>query len=145
MVEVQTEAVYLLDKDQFACYWSQIESCLDNTDFSHWYTKDWLQEAVREGLVQVWVLSDGIVRLVVFSQMVYYPGGTTFQIFWGYGVELDRFLTERHETMDILAKAMKAERIEIVGRKGWIRKMARYGFEKEAYIISRPVDKKRSH
>lgn len=140
-----TDAIYLLNWEQFSFYWLQIEERLDKTDFGSFYTKEWLKKSVAEGSVHVWVLSDGVIRLVVFSQLVAYPRGLTIQLFWGYGTGLDQFLDRGNTLMDKVAEVMKAEWIEIVGRKGWVRRMKRYGFETETYIISRPAGKIRSH
>lgn len=145
LMEKEKEAIYLLNWDQFSFYWSQIEECIDKTDFNHYYTKEWLRKAVEKREVYVWVLADGAIRLVVFSQMVPYPRGLTLQLFWGYGSGLEQFLEQANGLMDKVAEIMKAEQIEIVGRKGWVRKMKRFGFEVETYIISRPIKRTRSH
>lgn len=141
----EQNAIYLLNGEQFDHYWPQIEECLNKTDFGHYHTKEWLREAVKVGHVHVWILSDGMIRVIVFSEMIQYPIGLTIRIFWGYGAGLDQFLENANDMMDLVAGVMKAKRIEIVGRKGWMRKMRRFGFETETYIIGRAVREKRSN
>lgn len=140
------EAIYLLSWPQFTFYWSQIEQCLATTDFDQFYTRDWLLSNVQGGGIQVWALSDGTtIRLVVFTRCYDSPRGKVLQLFWGAGEDLDRFLDMANETMDRVAGVLQAEIVEITGRRGWIRKMRKYGFEVQNYTISRPVGRGRTH
>jgi hypothetical protein len=142
MMEPTQESVYLLDWAQFTFYWDGISKCLDETDFGTYYTKEWLMEQVRLGYIQVWALSDGMIRLMIFSRIFEYPKAKVIQIFWGYGCDLDKFLEVANSAMDKAAAAIGADRIEIFGRPGWARKMKKLGFEREWYVIGRPIEKR---
>jgi hypothetical protein len=139
----KVEQIHLLSWPQFSHYWDQIAACLGTTDFDQYYSREWLLQSVQGGSVQVWALSDGTIRLVVFTRLYDCPRGKVLQLFWGAGQDLDRFLDMANETMDRVAGVLQATIIEIIGRRGWVRKMRKYGFETEMYTISRPVGRGR--
>lgn len=143
--EIEESAIYMLTWEQWSHYWGQIEECIDETDFGQYYTKDWLNDAVYRSHVQAWVLSDGTIRLVCFTRILMYPKDKVLQLFWAYGRGMDTALEMANEIMDRAAVVMEATRIEIVGRAGWWKKMRRFGFDRDWWTISRPVNVQRGH
>ena len=140
--------MYLLDWEQFTHYWGNgIGDALKNSDFYDYYTEQWLFSSVFTKNVQIFVLSDGAIKVVFFTQILDYPKCKALRCFWGYGCELDKFLPLANERLEDMARLCDADRIELVGRPGWFRKLRYHlpGIKEGWCTVWRDVERKRSH
>jgi len=120
------ESMYLLNWEQFTRYWENIGAALRAMDFYDYYTDEWLFNGVYTNQVQVFVLTDGAIRIVLFTQLLEYPKCKVLRLFWGYGCEIERFLKLINERLDDVARIYGATRIEVCGRPGWYRLLRRH-------------------
>ena len=142
------EAMYLLNWEQFTHYWLEdIHPSLKSTDFYDYYTEEWLFAGVQSGNIQVFVLSDGAIKVVFFTQVIQYPKIKVIRCFWGYGCELDRFLILANDKLEEMARFVGATRLELNGRPGWFRKLRKYlpGMNEGWCTVWRDIERKRSH
>jgi hypothetical protein len=139
------EEIYKLNWEQFSHYWKDIEPALKATDFYDYYDDDWLFNGVLKGEIQVFVLSDGQIKMVVFTHLVQYPKHKVVSCFWGFGREFDKFAALADARLEYIAHVCEADRIEIIGRPGWFRKMRPLGWRQGWCTVWRDVPPKRSH
>jgi hypothetical protein len=147
LIEPSNGAMYMLSWEQFSHYWGDIELNLKDTDFHDFYTDEWLFNGVLNREIQVFVLSDGAIRIIFFTQVINYPKNRAIRCFWGYGCELEKFLAVANERLDDMARLMKADRVELVGRPGWFRYLRRKlpGIHEGWCTVWREVGSVRSH
>lgn len=148
MVETLTSReMYLLNWEQFSHYWGTgIQDALRMTDFYEYYTDEWLFDGVLKGNIQVFVLSDGVIKAIFFTQIVEYPGHTVIRCFWGCGA-VEKFIAIANERLEEMAQVAGADRIELVGRWGWYRMLKKIIPEVEhgPCTVWRPVKPQRRH
>ena len=90
---------------------------------------------IENGVVLPLLIKEGEDLLsVVTLEIVHKPLKKMVYIMTAGGEELDMWLDEVLRVTEILAKEQKADSIYINGRKGWLRKLDKYGYD-HAYTV----------
>lgn len=105
------------------------------------WTLDYLYFAAQDGRVQFWGLGhEPKIEFVVMTQVAVYPAARTLQIVLALG---EGVLKEVKELLDITLDRFGAlhgcTEIEVIGREGWKRELAAYGFKQKFVVLSRPI------
>lgn len=132
--------------EQFLHYWPELQRELDLVKFmwEPWWTKDSIFLAVMSGRWQVWAAGhDGIPHFFLVTQLSYYPAGTILQSTLMFGNSLDESIDAMWAVIEQFARQQGCSRVEIVGRKGWERKLARYGLRPFGVALSCTVSELR--
>lgn len=125
-----TRTLYLLKEEQINFYWEKISEELRRTTLYEYWTEQQLLQAVQQGAMQCWALSDGTIKLILLSDIVRYSSGLRCLRFVGcVGEELDEFLPTIASCFRKVVKQLECHRIEVVGRRGWERKLRPLGFK----------------
>lgn len=133
----------LFSPDDVARHWLSIENSLDRIPHTWKHTtKDRLKHQLLSGELQAWAVADPKkLEMMVLTQIA--DGALQVILAWGDKI-LDAALPLLDAGFDEFARNLDLERIEIVGRKGWERKLKPLGFKFERVILSRPVVEKRT-
>lgn len=116
--------------ERFCDLWSQIQRELDQVPhvWEPWYTKQSIWMSVQSGQWQVWGAGhDGSVRLVLFTQIAFYPAAKVLQGIILLGNSFDESVDALWASLEHFARQESCERVEVVARKGFERKLSKYG------------------
>jgi len=145
LMEVREKSGYftgLLNDEEFEHYWPHIEKMMDFVPHT-WedLTKDGVVERVLNHNLQVWIVGGADVEMVLFTQIATFETGKVLQIFWGAGIGevYEKAGDAVDAAMEYFAKTQNCKRIDVIGRFGWERILAKRGFKRKAIILSRPV------
>ena len=98
------KSVFLLSPDQIDFHWANIQelmkSCPGYYDF---YTPDWTYSAAKNGDLQLWGLSDGMIRGIIVSQILVFPAQKVFEIIGAAGIGMLEFLDEMEKVFEYIA------------------------------------------
>lgn len=138
----------LMPTELLDLFWPNIEVMLDRLPHT-WegWTKQSLYEAAAAGNIQVWICAkDGQVRFVVFTKIALYPAFRSLEAFWGAGIGM---LPHAGPTLEAVLEEFAAAHhcafFDIVGRQGWEKVVAEWGFRRYATIFRRPVLDRSAH
>lgn len=93
---------------------------------------------------QLWAaILDGKCVAVLVTGITQYPGRKVCQAQYCGGSRLDDWLPEILETVERWAGQIGCSALEVVGRRGWVRKFAPYGFSHERVYIEREIPHER--
>lgn len=142
------QRVGLLGPSEFHLCWESILQSLEAIPhFWEYYTKEWFYERVCQGSIQVWAIgSEKKVDMIVTTEIVQYPAMKVFRLMGASGKGLDLYAEKLHDIFDGFAAMQDCQRVEFVGRRGWLKKFGPFWGSTYDYIVmSRPVGFKRSH
>tara|TARA_R110000787_G_scaffold102309_4_gene208315 strand:+ start:95 stop:526 length:432 start_codon:yes stop_codon:yes gene_type:complete len=104
------------------------------------YEKQDIVEGVENKLFDLWIpinkeTSD--INGVVITQFTVYPRKKVFTILLCCGDHLNKWYSPMFEMLSSFAQLNKCDLAEVVGRKGWVRKLKDDGFKQSVWIVER--------
>lgn len=133
----------LLSWDQFEQFWPGISEMMDKIPHT-WedLTKESIYARTENSSLQVWGVGCGdALLMVLFSQIAVFASGRALQIIWGAGQ--GRVFESAGDVVDAamesFAKDQHCSRIDVIGRGGWEKVLAKRGFKRSAVVLSRRV------
>lgn len=133
--------------DEFTVYWPFIEIELDRVPhiWEPWWSKEDLYVGVISGRFQLWGAgTKTAIQIMVFTQVAEFPAGPILQGVIVVGNSLEENLPVLAGAMENFARIMQCKRFEIHGRRGWGRKLKRYG-PRETCVLSFPISLERAN
>ena len=129
----------LFSQEKAAHYWPMIEEELIKVDhlWSHRWTLESIRQSIEIGQTQVWGFgSDETIHFVMLTQIDIYPAAKVLRIFLALGTlgKEDEFMNSAYDVVESFAKACGCVEIEVTGRLGWAKKLARFG-PRRAYAV----------
>ena len=104
------------------------------------FTAQEIQAAVYNGHMQLWGCGPRPdATLMLLTNFAFYPSKKVFQVGWGAGTFKDAMLPVLDATLNNFAAMHGCEVIEIHGRAGWMKKLAKIGFKQSKVVLSRQV------
>lgn len=122
-------------------YWPHIWKQMQTVPhtWTHW-TPDFIYSACRDGTFQVWGAgTPEKIKLIVFTQLVFYPIGKVMQTVWAGGNSLDECLPILVATLERFGSMNDCKFSEVVGRPGWGPKLKGYGYKERTVIFAKPL------
>jgi hypothetical protein len=95
--------------------------------------------------LQIWGLSDGVIRGLVISQIVNFPRQRVFEVLGAAGVELLNYFDEMEEIFEFIAEDSGCQTMQARVRPGIERLLKKKKVLKRAVWIYRQVGKRREH
>jgi hypothetical protein len=101
-----------------------------------------IYKLVRMQRMQLWLVMDVINEVpmreillgVIVTEVIDYPSTSSLRIVALGGERFSEWEVQADDLLVDFARRNNLDRIEIVGRKGWVRKLSKLGYE-EAYTI----------
>jgi hypothetical protein len=89
-----------------------------------------MKQLIADGLCQLWLIGEvGIMALACVTRVAEYPSGKrVLNIVALGGKGFDRW-AEEIETLKRFARENDCGSLEFIGRRGWLKKMTKFGFE----------------
>ncbi len=96
-------------------------------------TPEQVRDGIASGDMQLAVFENGSAYLALVTDGVTYPNGRkTMRILHAGGCGLDAVLADGMAMIQEAAKRSGCCAVELIGRDGWLKKLAAYGFRKKA-------------
>lgn len=140
-------SVELLEGAQFDKFWPNIDAMMRKVP--HTWDRNMTPESVyaraKNNTLQVWAGGkQQKAQFVFFSQVAVHPVGNNLEVFWGCGEGgLEGGLDVIDAAMDVFARAHQCKEVMVIGRRGWVRRFAPWGFKEIGVVLSKPVPEKR--
>jgi hypothetical protein len=137
----KVKEIYLLQGAQIEHYWDDIALALQTVPgFYDFYTSEWAYERAKTGHLQVWALSDGVIRAIVLTQLLTFPVQQVFEIMAATGVQLLSFVEEMQEVFERFAKQNNCNSFSIRARPGMARLLKKkFAFDEVSVTLRRFV------
>jgi hypothetical protein len=85
--------------------------------------------------MQLWGIHDGDLKAVFTTQIVNYQREKRLRLVMIGGHEVDRWEQITSEAMDKFAKENDCSGIELWGRRGWVKRLKKYGYEEYETVV----------
>lgn len=132
--------------EEFVRYWPDIQREMDKVPhiWETWWTKEHIFHSVMCGQFQVWAAGhDGSVRMFLVTQIANYPAARILTSILMLGNSLDASIDALWAALEQFARQQECDRVEVVGRKGFERKLAKYGLRPQSIVLGCPVSQLR--
>lgn len=130
----------LLSTEQFLHYWPEILPNLKAVPyFLEYCTVEWVLEQTLKGHLQFWALSDGSVRGIIMTRVQVTPAQRVLQLTLAFGNDFEEYIELAETTLFRFAQMMECTRMELIGRKGWRRKLRRFNPDFCYEVLSKAV------
>jgi hypothetical protein len=117
--ESRQKSVFLMNPEQIDDHWANIQILMGTCPgFYDFYTPEWTYEAAKRGDIQLWALSDGVIRAIVVTQILVFPAQKVFEIIGAAGIGLLEFFDEMERVFDFIAADAGCKTITTRCRKG---------------------------
>lgn len=90
---------------------------------------------IREKKMQLWGIHDGGLKAVMVTEVVEYPKAKRVRVVLIGGYEMDAWLPLVIDSLDRFKDQVGADGIEILGRRGWVRELAKYGYQEYETVV----------
>lgn len=125
-----------ISPEEWVVYWPNVSKELDTIPqwWEPYWTKDFINHAVLTQGWQAWGFGDlNTVNLIVFTQLITYPGAKVLQMVLAFGNSLAACAPLVEATLERFAVETRSQYAEIVGREGWVEYFPR--FRKVAVVL----------
>jgi hypothetical protein len=89
---------------------------------------DDIYQAIKAKDMQLWGIHDGELKAVMVTEIIIYPKLKRLRVVLNGGILIDTWLDVVMETLDRFKEAHGCKDVEILGRRGWVKKLAKYGY-----------------
>jgi hypothetical protein len=133
--------VFLMSMDQIDHYWPDIVRVLGEVPgYYDFFTTEWTYSRAREGALQIWGFTDGMIQGIACTQILVFPAQKAFEILAAGGPGMLDFIDEMDTVFQRLAREAKCNTLIARVRPGLVRKLARNkGTEVGAVWLYKPV------
>lgn len=132
--------IVLMNSAQIDWHWESIcEALAEVPNFYDFYDQAWAYREAKMGLLQVWALSDGMIRGIVLTRMLVYPRQKVLEIMAMAGEGMLEYFETLEDVLERFAAAGECKTISCLTRPGIARKTRRHMGEVKASVVFRPV------
>lgn len=127
--------------EEFLAFWPKLEKELDRIPHTwrHW-TKDYLQQAVLNNVVQVWGIGPPPnAILILFTQVSIFPAMRVLNVSLALGSLEDDMLPLLDATFVNYARLNDCREVEVRGRMGWDPHLKGVGYKRTDMVWTREV------
>ena len=106
------------------------------------YAREDILEGIENRILDLWVpinVEKNTVDGVVVTQFTVYPRKKVFTILLCCGDYLSEWYSPLFELLYQVASLNKCDLAEVLGRKGWVRKLKDIGFKQSMWIVEREI------
>jgi hypothetical protein len=133
----------MMSGEDFNIHWPSIQKELDRNPaiWADYHTKESIHASVMDGSFQAWGFrKKGKIRIILLTRIVEYPAARVLHVMLAFGNSMDDLLSQIEAIMENFAQTTGCEMCEIVGRRGWLKKLKR--FRERATVMTAFVPRK---
>jgi hypothetical protein len=98
-------------------------------------TEEDVYNLIQDKKMQLWGIHDGDLKAVFTTMVVNYFREKRLRLVMIGGHEMDNWLEITAESMDRFARENGCSGIELWGRRGWVKKLERFGYEEYETVV----------
>ena len=115
------------------------QRALDHTNDE--YTVDDIKQLIEDGETLLLVVSEGETILAACGMdVVQYPSTRNIRVSYLGGINMDQWLLKLVQSINLIAKEMEVKDIEVVGRRGWVKKLCDHGYVETYTTVVKRVE-----
>lgn len=99
------------------------------------FDEDDIYNLILQEKMQLWGIHDGDLKAVAVTEIIIYPKIKRLRIVLIGGHEIDFWEALAEKTFNDFAKEKGCSGIEILGRRGWVRRLEKYGYQELETIV----------
>lgn len=131
--------VSIVEPNQLASVWGQVKYWLEKGEkiFRGYYKPEHVFNAISTGQMQLWVgHTRGEVKIIMLTQLDFYPEGIQLRyVYIGGEVGSYRKIEHLFGQSEVWGIKHGAVRACVIGREGWIKKLAKFGYHKKSVLL----------
>jgi len=98
------KSVFLMSPEQIDVHWANIQELMKSCPgYYEFFTPEWTYAAAKRGDLQLWALSDGMIRGIIVSQILVFPAQKVFEIIGAAGIGMLEFFDEMEKVFEYIA------------------------------------------
>lgn len=135
----------LLTPEHVNIYWPNIsEWFMNNPEMWTGWSLPAIYGLLQSQTFNAWaLLDDDGIQVVVITHVVSQPARRVLWVRFAFGRKIDTFLPMSNEWFDQVAEMMGCDCIFFTGRRGWVKRLERFGWKEESINMVRLVGAKR--
>jgi len=138
--------VFLMSPDQIDHYWLDIARTLGEVPgYYEFFTPEWTYTRAKSGDLQVWGLTDGVIKGIAVTQILVFPAQKAFEILACGGAGMLSFIDEMDDVFEKIAAAAECQTIITRTRPGVERLLMKKGVFRGCVWLYRPVGRRSEH
>lgn len=98
-------------------------------------TAEDIRAAIENRSMQLWGIHDGDLKAVMVTEIIIYPSCKRLRVVLVGGHEMDSWLDVVIAELDEFKDKNACDGIEILGRRGWVKKLASYGYQEYQTVV----------
>jgi len=135
------KSVFLMSKQQIDEHWPNIQALMGTCPgYYDFYTPEWTYAAAQRGDLQLWALSDDMIRGIVVTQIMVFPAQKVFEILGVAGMDMLNFFDEMEKVFEYIAADAGCKTVMARCRPGLERLLRKKHVLKYAVWLYRPVE-----
>jgi hypothetical protein len=97
------------------------------------------KQALLRGEMQLWIAYEDKIITAFITEIVDYPQRKVVRIILCGGDKLDSWVKDFLNLVEAWGKGCGAKSMEIVGRRGWVRALKKYGYNETNTVIEKEL------
>lgn len=102
-------------------------------------TADDVYNAIASKDMQLWGVHNGDLKSVIVTEIINYPSRKRLNIVLIGGHEIEDWESIAESTLCEFAKENMCDSLQIIGRRGWVKRMAKYGYKEYATVVIKDI------
>jgi hypothetical protein len=135
--------VALVKPEQVGMLWGQVETILESGEeyFRGYYKPDHIFNAVKSGQMQLWIgHTSWKIQIIMLTQLDFYPEGIALRfVYMGGEVGSLKQVMHLFSKVELWGVEHGANKAMVIGRDGWVKKLARYGYQKRSVMLTKDL------
>ena len=115
----------------------------------HWEdyaTLESIHDEVMSGKLHLWMMNDsGAFILAMLTEFAVYPTKRVLRVLWICGEALGDGIGLFLDFVERWAARQGITSIQVIGRKGWVRKLKRYGYVQTQWVVNKNLSGIKEH
>ena len=109
-------------------------------------TLDSLYQDLSASKLQLWMMNcDTEFILAMLTEIGIYPTTKIMRILWIGGSEVNGAIDQFLDFAELWAHRQGVSRLQVIGRKGWVRKLKGRGYKQTQWIVSKDITGIKEH
>ncbi len=142
MINNQIE-VYLVEPQHVAMVWGQVTQWLEKGEkyWKGYYKPEHVYNAIISGQMQLWIgQSNSQIKIIMLTQLDFYPEGIQLRYTYiGGDTGSLKQVMKMFPKIELWAMEHGAVRGCVIGRDGWVKKLAKFGYQKTSVMLTKEL------
>lgn len=122
-------------------FWQEVEPFINKAlEYNHGeFTTEDIYGWLKNQKMQLWVVHENGIQAAAVTEVVIYPRKKIVRILALAGNGFDEWSDDLQALFEFWGKKLDADGIEIIGRRGWIKKLEKYGYSEAHTVLKKEL------